>query len=126
MKQKTNPYNTPEGYFEHLEIKLSAIPEQMSGVSTMDRLRPYIALAAAFLFIVTCGTALLRRTAVTREDQEISTLDKIQLADMVPVTEPDLIYQTTETEELTTADITAYLIYSGTTLEHIEYYEQNE
>ena len=112
MKQKTNPYSTPEGYFEHLETKLSAIPEQMSGVSTMD--------------IVTCGTALLRKTVGTRDDQDISTLDKIQLADMVPVTEPDLIYQTTETEELTTADITAYLIYSGTTLEHIEYYEQNE
>ena len=99
MKQKTNPYSTPEGYFEHLETKLSAIPEQMSGVSTMDRIRPYLALAAAFLFIVTCGTALLRKAVGTLDDQDISTLDKIQLADMLPVTEPDLIYQTTETEE---------------------------
>lgn len=50
------PYVVPEGYFSELEERLGAIPRRNVAVSRFDKLKPYVALAAAFLIIVTCGT----------------------------------------------------------------------
>ena len=89
----------------------------------MSRVRPYFALAAAFVAIVVCGTAVLKITSGVSEVEEMSALDKMQMADIVPVTDPYSIYCGLQEEGITHDDITAYLIDSGTTLEHIEYYD---
>lgn len=117
------PYNVPEGYFEGLRAKISEIPDREPEVTMMSRVRPYFALAAAFVAIVVAGTAVLKVTSGVSQVEEMSALDKMQMADIVPVTDPYSIYCGLQEESITHDDITAYLIDSGTTLEHIEYYD---
>lgn len=120
------PYIVPEGYFQELEERLDAIPRMEARVSRYDRMKPYLALAAAFLFIVTGGTALLRLSAGRVGNSELSLADEMTLADMVPVTEPDMIYMSGDAGDgALREDITSYLIDSGTTLDYISYYEDN-
>ena len=93
-KEKINRmFNVPEGYFGDLQDRLMEIPSRhphprMSG-EAMHSLRPYIALAASFLIILAAGTAVLRLT--TKEDQPLTVLERIQLADLMPVTSPDIL-----------------------------------
>lgn len=86
------PYNVPEGYFEGLRAKIAEIPDREPEVTVMSRVRPYIALAAAFVSIVVGGTAVLKITSGVSEVEEMSALDKMQMADIVPVTDPYSIY----------------------------------
>ena len=65
------PYVVPEGYFSELEERLGAIPRRNVAVSRFDKLKPFVALAAAFLIIVTCGTALLRFTSGQAADKHL-------------------------------------------------------
>lgn len=131
-KEKINRmFNVPEGYFGDLQDRLMEIPSRhphprMSG-EAMHSLRPYIALAASFLIILAAGTAVLRLT--TKEDQPLTVLERIQLADLMPVTSPDILLGMEDMEmhnELSKNDITDYLIESGTTLEQLEYYYEEE
>ena len=54
-------------------------------------------------------------------EEDLTYLERIRLADLVPVTDPGLLYlqdgEDTEYDELE-----QYLIESGTTLEQLEYY----
>lgn len=118
------PYVVPEGYFSELEERLGDIPRRNVAVSRFDKLKPYVALAAAFLIIVTCGTALLRFTSGPAADSNLSMLDEIALADLIPVTDPYMIYTAKENDETQDA-LASYLIDSGITLDHIGYYEDN-
>lgn len=131
-KEKINRmFNVPEGYFGDLQDRLMEIPSRhphprMSG-EAMHSLRPYIALAASFLIILAAGTAVLRLT--TKEDQPLTVLERIQLADLMPVTSPDILLGMEDMEmhnELSKNDITDYLIESGTTLEQLEYYYEED
>lgn len=117
------PYVVPEGYFSELEERLGAIPRRNVAVSRFDKLKPYVALAAAFLIIVTCGTALLRFTSGHAVDSNLSMFDEIALADLIPVTDPYMIYTAKENE--TQDAFASYLIDSGITLDYIGYYEDN-
>lgn len=117
------PYVVPEGYFSELEERLGAIPRRNVAVSRFDKVKPYVALAAAFLIIVTCGTALLRFTSGQAADSNLSMFDEIALADLIPVTDPYMIYTAKENDETQDA-FASYLIDSGITLDYI-YYEDN-
>lgn len=125
LKDHNMPYTVPDGYFTELKDRLDAIPREEVRVAFRDRVRPYAVLVASFVILVTCGTALLRYAAGYLSDDDGSAMEKIQLADLVPVTDPDMIYgeKDVDAEPVTHEDIAAYLIDSGTTLEHIEYYE---
>ena len=118
------PYVVPEGYFSELEERLGAIPRRNVAVSRFDKLKPYVALAAAFLIIVTCGTVLLRFTSGQAADSNLSMFDEIALADLIPVTDPYMIYTAKENDETQDA-FASYLIDSGITLDYIGYYEDN-
>ena len=83
-----------------------------------------MALAAAFLIIVTCGTALLRFVSGRAADSNLSMFDEIALADLIPVTDPYMIYTAKENGETQDA-FASYLIDSGITLDYIGYYEDN-
>ena len=115
----------PDGYFDDLKNRLDAIPYEESKMTRWDKVKPYVALAASFVILVTGGTALLRYAAGYMSAGEDTTLDRMQLADLVPVTDPYVIYdrEDADTDGVSQDDIAAYLIDSGTTLEHIEYYE---
>ena len=124
------PFKVPDGYFADLKERLEAIPagQESKELAGWQRLKPYVALAASFLVMVTGGTALLRSTAGSTE--EVSSYERFQMADLLPVTDPYLMYDGYEpadsSEDISSDDIASYLIDSGTTLEHIEYYEENK
>ncbi len=125
-KQKIQ-YSVPEGYFDELQERLERIPTAQNDGQTYSRwsrVKPYLALAAAFTMILTVGTAVLKITAEKVVDSKISEYEQIQMADLIPVTEPYLVYLKGDNEsDISEADIAAYLIDSGTSLEHINYYE---
>lgn len=71
MKRKIE-YNVPDGYFESLRTKLSAIPAQEERPSRMQKFTPYLALAACFAIAVLIGNLALDRTSSTSaSDEEI-------------------------------------------------------
>lgn len=116
------PYKVPEGYFGNLQARLSEIPSGSRVPSRMDVLKPYLAMAAAFALIITAGTAVLRHTAGDSGAEEISALDMIRLADLVPATDPELLYTPAQAETgISDTDLSDYLINSGVTLDYIEY-----
>lgn len=128
-EMRNNPYRVPENYFPALKARLEAIPQKESGQSGWNSMKPYLALAASFLILVTGGTAVLRYSGVLSETDEGTSYEKIQMADLLPVTDPYLIYggyQQDSGDGISGDDIAEYLIDSGTTLEHIEYYEENK
>ena len=113
-------YSVPDGYFAGLEERLARIPSgrQVSGGNGLvRRAGPYIALAASFLLIFAAGTAVLRLTPGRLETQSGISFENLQLADLLPVTSPDIIEHSVSDD-----DITEYLIESGTTIEQLEYY----
>lgn len=65
-------YNVPEGYFENLKTRLSAIPAQEKQPGRIQKFAPYLALAACFAIAVLVGNLVLSRTAVpAASDEEI-------------------------------------------------------
>lgn len=128
-KDKNRMYSVPDGYFAGLEERLARIPSgrQVSGGNGLvRRAGPYIALAASFLLIFAAGTAVLRLTPGRLETQSGISFENLQLADLLPVTSPDIIYGVEDYESfehsVSDDDITEYLIESGTTIEQLEYY----
>lgn len=63
-------YGVPEGYFEGLEQRLSAIPRTGGKRNAASRLSPYLALAACMILSVILGNALLRKTASPKASDE--------------------------------------------------------
>lgn len=119
-------FSVPEGYFQKLQGRLEAIPEKSAEMkpSRWNVVKPYLAMAAAFAMILTGGTAVLKMTTDKVVDTKMSDYDEIRMADLVPVTEPYLVYLNKSGEsDITDEDITAYLIDSGMSLDHISYYE---
>ena len=55
-------YKVPDGYFENLKTRLSAIPAQEKQPSRMQKFTPYLALAACFAVAVLVGNLVLNRT----------------------------------------------------------------
>ena len=120
MNQK-QLHNVPEGYFENLQTRLSAIPQQHSAVTPWVRMRPYLAMAAAFAAMVVGGTALLRSTA--RPASVLSDEDLFSYAQLIPRTDPYMIYdESAQAEEsYSEEDIINYLIETGVSLELLAY-----
>lgn len=119
-------FSVPEGYFQKLQGRLETIPEKSAEMkpSRWNVVKPYLAMAAAFAMILTGGTAVLKMTTDKVVDTKMSDYDEIRMADLVPVTEPYLVYLNKSGEsDITDEDITAYLIDSGMSLDHISYYE---
>lgn len=115
-------HTVPEGYFEGLQARLSAIPQQQETVTRWVRFRPYLAMAAAFAAIVVGGTALLRQTA--QPASGLTYDDLMGYAQLIPTTNPYMIYDEEymgEEEAYTEEDIINYLIETGVSLELVAY-----
>jgi len=70
--RKNNGYNVPEGYFEGLRTKLSAIPAQEKQPTRVQKFAPYLALAACFGLAVLIGNFVLNKTTIpAASDDEI-------------------------------------------------------
>lgn len=119
-------YSVPDGYFDRLEERLTSIPSMSSSREhrTFSGMKPYLSLAASFLIILAVGTMVLRLTSSTPEEN-LPYLERIRLADLVPVTDPGLLF-CHDGEDAEYDELEQYLIESGITLEQLEcYYEGN-
>lgn len=115
-------YGVPEGYFASLRTRLSEIPSQVQSVTPWMRVRPYLAMAAAFLLLVTGGTLLLRLTAVPPAEEGY------EIASLIPVTDPESVFSgaVEALPEPTHDDIVEYLIDTDTSLELLAYTNYHE
>jgi hypothetical protein len=145
-------YKVPEGYFDNLRTRLSAIPrksypssskypdasyfdvkENTEGkemaISFWNKFKPYITLAACFALAVMIGSLIVKKTSNrTKED---NLYEKFLSADIIPVTDPYTIYEDNGSkkadDDISDNDIENYLIESGTPVELLGYttYEEN-
>ena len=117
MELKQMPYKVPEGYFE--SFKAEAVKPVVRKLSFWNRMAPYAAMAAVFVFLVTAGTFLLERSApqyqMTEEDYLMFS-DNMMTSIAYELEYGDQLADAQISEE----DIINYLIYTGVTPEHIE------
>ncbi len=116
-------FDVPDGYFKDLQARLDTIPSKGASYPGLIRkVQPYIALAACFLGILILGDVVLRGTAGEAENSD-SYYNEIVCADIIPVTQPDAIFQAASPEQDTISDddVIDWLIVSGTPTELIEY-----
>ncbi len=69
MKRQV-PYRAPEGYFEDLQQRLSAIPGKEQQPSAWQKVTPYLALAAVFAAAFIAGNFLVSKTTVPQATSE--------------------------------------------------------
>lgn len=116
-------FDVPEGYFKDLQARLDAIPSHNApSLGFARRFQPYLALAACFIGILIVGNVVLRGTTGETGSSDLY-YNEIVYADLIPVTQPDEIFQTAPAEQdsLTDEDVIDWLIASGTSTEMIEY-----
>ena len=108
-------YDAPEGYFEDFKSRMR--PHQDVQRGRMEKLVPYISIAASFIFIVTAGTFFLQRTALTEEfTQEDYLLFANSMVNVEYYEDNGQLAEAAMAEE----EIIEYLIYSGISAEEIE------
>lgn len=126
MREKSDIFNgcgkadfkVPEGYFEGLKSRLESIPEQRVTLSPIQRMKPYLALAASFAAILIAGNVVLRGTTETSPaDNFYEELGYVSLLQANEYLQSDTVRQDTISEE----DVINYLIDSGASAELIEY-----
>lgn len=117
MELKQMPYKVPEGYFE--SFKAEAVIPAVRKFSFWNRMAPYAAMAAVFVFLVTAGTLLLEKSVpqyqMTEEDYLMFS-DNMMTSIAYEMEFGDQLADAQISEE----DIINYLIYTGVTPEHIE------
>lgn len=111
-------FKVPEGYFEELGARLDAIPALGRTVSPMQRMKPYLALAACFLGMLLVGNAILSNTADKRSANDL--YNEFAYARLIQAAEY-LHADGTEQDTISDEDVVNYLIDSGTSAELIEY-----
>lgn len=132
-KMRKRTFEVPEGYFDSLEARLSAIPHSQTetGAGTKWYFRPYPALAA-------CAAAAVLAIAILfgnnrhgeSTDPTNVTYEQLLYADLIPLTNPYAIYETSTpsyTEGLSTQDdIINSLVHEGVPVETIKYEKEHD
>ena len=120
MTRKSDIF-TPEGYFEDLQKRLCAIPQQEAETkpSNIRRFTPYLAYAASLLVLLAVGTAILQKTTAVpvQEVQEDPYWD--YYAYLSDALDPDGYFEYTEVEDLSNEDIVNYLLASNVSLDQL-------
>ena len=108
-------YIAPEGYFEEFKSQMRPYSKVQGG--RMEKLVPYLSIAASFIFIVTAGTFFMQRTAFNDEfTHEDYLLFANSMVNVEYYEENEHIADAAMAEE----EIIEYLIYSGISAEEIE------
>lgn len=129
MNKNSNIYGVPEGYFEQLQSRLVNIPAQQEQpvkvVPLFSKVKPYIALAASFVMAFCLGNFILGRSSKPIQDE--ITFEDICYADLIPVTNPYMIYDDSpyaayeQQETPSEDDILEYLVSTGASVDYIAY-----
>ena len=126
------PYNTPDGYFDFLQMRLSEIPLQQQTesvpevkVSRWAKVAPYFALVACFMAIVVTGRYVINKTTVPAASEEYLTMENLYGADLMPYTSQYALFDENLYEEafydnqVSEDDIINYLIETNMPLSYI-------
>ena len=126
------PYNTPDGYFDFLQMRLSEIPLQQQTesvpevkVSRWAKVAPYFALVACFMAIVVTGRYVINKTTVPAASEEDRTMENLYGAALVPYTSQYALFDENLYEEafyynqVSEDDIINYLIETNMPLSYI-------
>lgn len=129
MNKNSNIYSVPEGYFEQLQSRLVNIPAQQEQpvkvVPLFSKVKPYVALAASFVMAFCLGNFILGRSSKPIQDE--ITFEDICYADLIPVTNPYMIYDDSpyaayeQQETPSEDDILEYLVSTGASVDYIAY-----
>lgn len=126
MREKSNIFNesgkagfkVPEGYLEGLKSRLESIPERRVTLGPVQRMKPYLALAASFAAILIAGNVVLRSTTeMNPADDFYEEFGYVSLLQADEYLQSDTARQETISEE----DVINYLIDSGASAELIEF-----
>lgn len=117
-------FSVPESYFDKLKAHLEEIPGKEVQVSTWQKSRPYLVMAACFLLSLIVGTGILKMTT----GQSVSDADQfyydLGYADLIPVTYADpSLYEDEGAAELSSEEIEDYLIATGVSVNRLAYSE---
>lgn len=128
MNKNENIFKVPEGYFENLQMRLEAIPQQQKTVQEktvavpfLKKLAPYAAAAACLAAAFTVGNHFIGSTKTPASEL---TAQDIYYADIIPVTDPYSIYADNvdyTSQQVSDDDVIEYLISSGTSMDYIAY-----
>ena len=121
---KHSDIKVPEGYFQDLQQRLQAIPEQQAqSPRGIHRLAPYFAYAASIAILALVGNFILRRTAVSNQEESIAQWSYVSY--LAQSLDPDCATFEWEEDAVEENDIVNYLVDEGLTLEEIAYYEED-
>lgn len=130
MNSEKHIYSVPDGYFDSLRTRLSAIPaehpvqeaEKVHTVTLWAKVRPYAAVAASLVMAFMVGNFFLGRTSSQGSSMAV---EDYYYADLIPVTDPYAIYagspDTYQAVESSDEDAIEYLISSGASADYIAY-----
>ena len=128
MRKNENIFNdswkasmsVPEGYFNGLRERLCEIPEASGqNVRPIQRMTPYLALAACFVAILLVGNFVLGST--TGNGTTVDFMNEAIYADLMAIPDEALQTVTYEQDTISYADVIDYLIASGASSEIFEY-----
>ena len=119
MTKKTD-ISVPQGYFDHLQERLQAIPAQPQRVTLVQRVSPWIAYAASLAVLVAMGNFIFRKAAATPEQD--TGWDYI--AYLSQSLDPDGLIELQEEPTLSDDEIVSYLLAENVSvLEALDYEE---
>ena len=113
-----SPFTVPDGYFDTAKARIR-LRETGRNAGLWERMSPYAAIAAVFIFMVTAGTFFLERTT---GPTDMTHEDYIVFSDaMMNTVGYSMEYDSQIADaELGDEDIINYLIYMGVSAEEIE------
>lgn len=116
-----NDIRVPDGYFQDLQTRLLSIPEEQAARKV--HLAPYFAYAASVAVLVLAGTFILRKTAVTQEED--SSAEWAYVSYLAQSMDPDGATFQWRDDTPSDEDIVNYLVNDGLTLEELVSYEED-
>ena len=112
----------PDGYFQNLQQRLQAIPEQAAPRARVH-LAPYFAYAASLAVLALAGTFILRKSTTVQEED--SSAEWSYVSYLAQSLDPDGATYQWRDNAPTEDDIVNYLVNDGLTLEELVSYEEN-
>jgi hypothetical protein len=118
---RKNDISTPEGYFQHLEERLKAIPAREVKPTVIQRISPWIAYAASLAVLAAVGNFIFGRAAAVEEDAGWDYVSYLSRS-----LDPDGQIELMETDTLSDEDIRSFLIADNISVEHLETLDHEE
>lgn len=115
----------PEGYFEELKERLSALPYSYSSKNNSFSFRPYLAFVASIVVLVVLGNFILGRTATPDVQGEYESMLIAELSRGIDLYDV-MTSEEFEAETLSEEEIVEYLIATGVPVESFNFYVEDE